>query len=310
MSSSRSTPPQAPSGGGVERLEVAGDGVRLSCLRAGPIGGPPVVLLHGFPEGAALGWRRQIGPLAAAGLRVWAPDQRGYDGSDRPPRIRDYHLDRLSADACAVLDAAAREAGRPRAHLVGHDWGGGVAWWTALRAPERLASLVILNCPHPLVMRRALMFGDLRQMGRSWYMAWFQIPWLPERLALAGGAAAMARGLRQSARPGVFGDAELAEYRQHWSQPGALRTMIHWYRALRFAPAVPATAPDGRVRVPTRLIFGRQDAFLRHQLVPPSAALCERGELRWIEEATHWVQHEEPEQVNAWIAEWVTMHDP
>jgi len=287
-----------------ERVDVAGHGVRLSCLRAGPVGGEPVVLLHGFPEGAELGWRRQMPALAAAGFRVWAPDQRGYGPSDRPPRVRDYHLDLLAADALAVLDAAAAEAGRPHAHLVGHDWGGGVAWWAALLAPGRLASLTILNCPHPLVMRRALAFGDPRQMARSWYMAWFQVPWLPERLALARGGAAMARGLRNSARAGVFDDAELARYRELWAAPGAMRSMIHWYRALRFAPAAPAASPDGRVRVPTRLIFGARDSFLRRELVPPSAALCERCELSFVEDATHWVQHEEAERVNAWIAEW------
>jgi pimeloyl-ACP methyl ester carboxylesterase len=292
-----------------ERISLAAPGsVRLSVLRAGPRDGEPVVLLHGFPEGAALGWRRQIPALAAAGFRVWAPDQRGYGDSDRPSRVRDYHIDALAADACAVLDAAAAETGRARAHLVGHDWGGGVAWWTALVAPQRLASLTILNCPHPLVMRRALLGGNPRQMLRSWYFAWFLVPWLPETLAGAFGAASLARGLRKSARPGVFGDADLLAYRALWSRPGALRAMIHWYRAVRLAPAVPRAAPDGRVRVPTRLIFGARDVFLRRELVPASAALCERCELTFIEEATHWVQHEEPERVNAWIAAWVTEH--
>lgn len=296
------------SGGGVEQLEVAGEGVRLACLRAGPVGGPPVVLLHGFPEGAALGWRRQIAPLAAAGLRVWAPDQRGYGDSDRPSRVRDYHLERLAADALAVLEAAAREAGRPRAHLVGHDWGGGVAWWAALRAPERLASLVILNCPHPLVMRRALSFGDVRQMARSWYMAWFQLPWLPEHLAALRGAGALVRGLRKTARPGTFDDAEFERHAAAWARPDVLRTMIHWYRGLRFAPGMPSASPDGRVRVPTRVVWGARDAFIGPGFAASSVALCERGELQLVAEATHWIQHEEPERVNAWIVQWVRAH--
>ena len=289
-----------------ERVVVtAPGGVRISCLCAGPVGGEPLVLLHGFPESAELGWRHQLAPLAAAGLRVWAPDQRGYGASDKPPRVRDYVLDALAADAGAVLAAAAREAGCPRAHLAGHDWGGGVAWWTALSAPDRLVSLTILNCPHPQLMRRALLFRDPRQMLRSWYMLWFQLPWLPETLAGASGGAAIARGLRKSARPGVFEEAELQRYRELWSQPGALRSMINWYRALRYDPVLPAGVADGRVRVPTQIIWGARDQFIGRQYAQRSVELCERGELHLLEGATHWVQHEEAERVNAWMVDWV-----
>ncbi len=297
------------------RVEVAGHGgLRLSCLRAGPVGGEPVVLLHGFPEGAALGWRRQLPALAAAGLRVWAPDQRGYGESGRPARVRDAALDCLAGDALAVLAAAAGEARRPRAHLVGHDWGGGVAFWVALGAPGRLASLSILNCPHPLVMRRALLGGNPRQMVRSWYMLLFQIPWLPEALFGARRGALLARGLRDSGRraapgrPASFDEADLQRYREQWSRPGALRAMIHWYRARRRAPRLPPGAGDGRVRVPTRLIWGARDRALGRELAAPSAALCAEGEVVLCEDATHWVQHDEAERVNGLLVAWVRAH--
>jgi len=299
---------------GAGRVALAGhDGLRLSCLRAGPVGGEPVVLLHGFPEGAAHGWRRQLPALAAAGLRVWAPDQRGYGDSERPPRVRDYVIDRLAGDALAVLDAAAREAGRPRVHVVGHDWGGAVAWWVALAHSERLASLAILNCPHPLVLRRALLRNP-RQMARSWYMLLFQLPWLPEALFGARRGALLAKGLRDSGRkgaagrPATFAPEELERYRELWSRPGALRPMIHWYRALRRAPRSPPGSPDGRVRVPTRLIWGTHDRALGRELAAPSAARCEDAEVIFCEEATHWVQHEEAERVNGLLVAWVRAH--
>ena len=297
-----------------DRRFVTGQGgVRLSCLRVGPVGGEPVVLLHGFPEGAALGWRRQLDPLAAAGLRVWAPDQRGYGDSDRPRRAREYVIDNLSADALAVLEAAADEAGTDRVHLVGHDWGGAVAWWTAMAHPERLASLTVLNCPQLPVLQRALMFGNFRQMLRSWYIVFFQIPGLPELVLGSRRAALMVRGIQESARratngrPATFSEAELDAYRNAWSRPAVLRAMLNWYRALPRGRTTPRGS-DGRVRVPTRVIWGVKDTALGKELAQQSVALCEKGELHFVEGATHWVQHEEPERVNAWIVEWVRSH--
>jgi epoxide hydrolase 4 len=215
--------------------------------------------------------------------------------------------------ALAVLDAAAREAGRPRAHLAGHDWGGGVAWWVALGHPGHLASLCVLNCPHPLVMRRALVRNP-RQMARSWYMLLFQLPWLPEALFGAARGALLARGLRDSARraapgrPAAFDDAELERYRAQWARPGALRSMIHWYRALRHLPRRPPGTPDGRVRVPVRLVWGTRDRALGRELAAPSATLCDDGQVVFLEEASHWVQHEEAERVNGLLVAWVREH--
>src|SRR5262249_19219584 len=134
-----------------------------------------------------------------------------------------------------------------------------------------------------------------------------QLPWLPEQLAALGGAAAIVRGLRRSARPGAFDEAELVQVARGWSA-SQLRTMIHWYRALRLAPAAPAAAPAGRVRVPTRVIWGARDAFIGREFAADSVALCERGELQLLQDATHWLQHEEPERVNAGIAGWVAAH--
>ena len=277
---------------------VEANGLRFRVIQAGPAGGRLVLLLHGFPEGA-LCWRHQIGALAQAGYRVWAPDQRGYGESARPAGVRDYRLPLLAADAFALVDAA----GAVSAHVIAHDWGGAVAWWMAQARPDRIERLAILNCPHPAVMRRALLTNP-RQMLRSWYTAFFQLPWLPEALLGARDGALLARGLRTSGRKEkpAFTEAELAEYRRDWRRPGALRAMINWYRAarypLRMGGRVGAAAAP-KVQPRTLLLWGRRDRALGAELAQPTLARCADARLVWLDQATHWLQHEEPERVNA-----------
>ncbi len=273
----------------LEHRELDLGTVRLHAVLAGPEAGPLVVLLHGFPE-FWRGWRHQIGPLAEAGFRVLVPDQRGYNLSDKPRRVRDYSLDRLSEDAVALIAAAGRE----RACVAGHDWGGLVAWWAAVRFPQRIARLAILNVPHPLVFRRHLLTNPA-QRRRSHYVFKFQLPWLPERKLRRDDWRIAVRNTRGTARPGAFDDAEMAAYREAWERPGAMRSMIHWYRAAIRHP--PARVADPRVRVPTRILWGVQDRFLGREMVEPSLELCDEGEVEWFEEATHWLQHEEPQRV-------------
>jgi pimeloyl-ACP methyl ester carboxylesterase len=269
---------------------IATNGIRLHAVEAGPEGGPLVILLHGFPE-FWYGWHRQIEPLAAAGFHVLAPDQRGYNLSDKPRKIAAYNLDILARDVVGLIE----EAGAGKARVVGHDWGGAVAWWLGSKHPERLEKLVLLNIPHPLVMRRALR-EDPVQRKKSSYIFYFQLPWLPERAFRADDFARGVKALRSSSRPGSFSDADLALYREAWSQPGAVRSMLHWYRAgLRARPRPPASP---RVRVPTLLLWGAKDRFLGRELTQPSIDLCDDGRLEFFEEASHWIQHEEAERVN------------
>src|SRR5512143_2764172 len=215
---------------------ISSNGIRLHVAQAGPKDGPLVILLHGFPE-FWYGWRHQIPYLAQAGYRVWAPDQRGYNLSDKPHGIAAYSLDRLAADAVGLIDAAGCE----RACLVGHDWGGGVAWWAAASYPERIERLVIINAPHGSVFRRAVQRNPI-QMLRSWYFLFFQIPWLPE----AFWRWSIRRPMQgRMTRNGVFFDGDPELYRRAWSQPGALTAMINWYRAaLR---AQPRPRPSTRI---------------------------------------------------------------
>ncbi len=275
---------------GLHFERVVTNGVTLHVARAGREDGPLVILLHGFPE-FWYGWRSQIGALAGAGYRVWIPDQRGYNLSDKPTPVAAYALDTLTADVIGLIDAAGRE----RATLIGHDWGGIVTWWAALRHPDRLERVAILNAPHPAVMRRHALRHP-SQLLKSWYIFFFQLPRLPEASLRRGNWRGLVRALRETSRPGTFGDADLELYRKAWAEPKALTSMIHWYRALvRHQPRPP---DDLRVRVPSLLVWGARDQFLDRELAAAGASLCEDGRLVLIEEATHWLHHEEPDRVN------------
>ena len=271
--------------------------VSLHAVEAGPPDGPLAILLHGFPE-FWYGWRRQIGPLAAAGLHVVAPDQRGYNLSDKPQDVAAYAVDRLAADVVGLADALGRE----RFVLVGHDWGGVVAWWAAARWPERVERLAILNAPHPQVFG-AYARKHPGQALRSAYVGFFQLPVLPEAALAAGGFFLLRRALRQSSRPGAFTDEDLGRYRQAWAEPGALSGMLAWYRALRLKPA---SEGEARIRCPTLVIWGRRDAALESGLAEASAALCDDARVVFHDRATHWVQHEEPEAVSQALAGFLT----
>lgn len=274
-----------------EHQFIQTNGLTLHTVMAGPQAGPLVILLHGFPE-FWYGWRRQIPALAEAGFRVWAPDQRGYNLSDKPHGAAAYSLDHLAADIGGLLDAAGQE----RVFLVGHDWGAVAAWYFALVAPERLRHLAILNVPHPYVMREHLL-SDPRQMARSTYVAFFQLPWLPEAMLGADNWRALARTLQNSSLPGAFSDDDLALYREAWSRPRAMTSMLNWYRAL--GRQVSGDWPSERVIPPTTIIWGKKDFALRSVMAEESAALCDAAELHWLPENTHWVQHEAANEVNA-----------
>jgi len=269
---------------------VETNGVRLHVVMAGPKDGEPVILLHGFPE-FWYGWRNQIDFLAERGYRVIVPDQRGYNLSDKPKAMAAYNLDALSGDVIGLIDYLKRD----KIFLVGHDWGGGVAWFTANKHPERLKKLAILNVPHHSAFRKYLN-ENREQQRRSWYMFFFQLPLLPEFLSGLNQAEGLARALRATSRPGTFTDADLAEYRKAWMQPGALAGMINWYRSAAQTP--PKKLPNKRITVPTLVLWGKKDTALNWELAEKSIALCDDGRVVYFEDASHWVQHEEADQVN------------
>jgi pimeloyl-ACP methyl ester carboxylesterase len=278
------------------------NGLRLHVVESGPEDGPPVILLHGFPELWSC-WRRQVGPLADAGFRVLAPDQRGYGLSDKPGPVSAYALDTLADDVLGLIEST----GHPRAALVGHDWGGVVAWWVATRNPGRVERLAILNAPHPAASKRYALTSP-RQLLKSWYIFAFQLPWLPEALIRRDDCRPLAEILRKTSRPATFSDADLDEYRLAWSRPGAITAMLQWYRAmLRHGPTM---KPDARVIVPALILWGVHDRFLERGMAEATLDLCERGRLEFSEQATHWIQHEEPDRVNRRLIEFLGADSP
>lgn len=272
-------------------VDAAADGVRLHYVEAGT--GPLIVLLHGFPD-HWYSYRHQLPALAAAGFRVFAPDLRGYNLSDKPRGVRAYGVDKLAGDLASLI----RAAGVERAHVVGHDWGSGVAWGFAMAYPAMLDRLALLNGPHPLRLLRAL--RTPRQLAKSWYMLFFQLPWLPEQLLRAGDFAMIRRSLtRDILRPGAFEAEDIERHVAALREPGAVTAAINYYRAaLRVKP--PRLA---KVEAPVLSIWGEQDRFLGRDLAEPGAALAPNARVERIADAGHWPQHDRPERVNELLVE-------
>ena len=258
------------------------DGLTFDVDDGGPAGGETVVLLHGFPTDRT-SWQGITPKLHAAGLRTLAPDQRGYSAGARPPGRAAYRLEELLADVHALLDAAGVE----RAHVVGHDWGGGVAWLLAANHPDRVATVTVLSTPHPAALSRAWK-SDRGQQLRSWYVAAFQVPWVPERVLAALFASVVVR----SGMP--LEDAR--RYAAHLARAGALAGPIGWYRATRSSHV-----PARRVSVPATYVWGSGDSFLGR-----AAAELTRehvtGPYEFIElDDNHWLPERRPEECAAAI---------
>jgi len=270
-----------------------GDGVRLHYVEAGE--GPLVLLLHGFPE-FWYAWRHQIPALAQAGLRVVAPDMRGYNLSDKPLGWRAYGIDTLAGDIANLI----RDLGEEWAYVVGHDWGAAVAYATAMSHPEVVRRLAILNAPHPARMLEG--FRTLRQLRKSWYMFIFQLPVLPEHALARDGFSLAKRTLRDGSAPGSFSDEDLVRYVAAWSQPGALTAMINYYRAVFRQSPRAHTARIRTIEAPTLVIWGQRDQHLGAELAEPRRSLVPDVRVERLPQAGHFVQHDAPERVNELLA--------
>lgn len=265
------------------------DQVRLHYVEAGE--GPLVVLLHGFPE-FWFAWRFQIPRLAEAGFRVVAPDMRGYNLSSRPRGVAAYDIDRLTGDIAGLI----HERGADRALLAGHDWGAAVAWATAMNHPQVVERLAILNVPHPRRMLEGL--RTRRQLARSWYVFFFQLPWLPERMARARRWSLFRRGFERDARPGAFSPEDIARYIEAWSQPGSLSATINYYRAAFRQRRGGIQRRMRPVQAPTLVIWGERDRYLGADLAEPDRAdVPNLQAVVRLPNASHWVSHDEPERV-------------
>lgn len=270
---------------------IAVNGVTLNVAEAGRPHGPLVILLHGFPE-FWFEWRDLIAPLAEAGFHVVAPDQRGYNLSDRPRGVDSYRLDSLAEDVVGLAAALGRE----RFQLVGHDWGGAVAWWVATQHPDRVRRMAILNAAHPAIWFDA-MANDPEQVRRSRYVRLMRIPRLPEAMIRLGGYRGLAAAFSDCIRPEAYGSDELDRYFEAWRRPGAITAMLNWYRAL-FRQPLPCPAPLS-LTPPTLLIWGDRDRFGAAGLAERSAALAADIKVEHWPDATHWTPHDAPDRLRA-----------
>lgn len=290
-----------------ERLFVRANGRRHHSIAAGPDDGEPVVLLHGFPE-FWYAWRDQLAALADAGYRAIAPDLRGYNLTERPADLPAYRISALVADAVALIDALADG----RAHVVGHDWGGVIAWELAAREPTAVDRLAILNAPHPGRYDRALRDPD--QLLRSWYVGFVQLPWLPERLLTARDGAAIRRLLRTDpVDPSAFSPTDRDRYAAAFCRGSAATAALNYYRALfrgtvtgAVRDAIPgvdagidAQLSDGYVDRPTLLLWGEQDTALSPRLTEGLDEWVPELRIERFPDASHWLQADAPEAVNA-----------
>jgi pimeloyl-ACP methyl ester carboxylesterase len=268
----------------MERRSITAGEFTFQARLAGPPDGRVVLLLHGFPE-SSRSWDAQLNALAEAGYRAVAFDQRGYSPGARPPGVESYQIGRLVGDAVAVVDAL----GAGRVDVVGHDWGGAVAWQMAGRHPALVRSLAVVSTPHPAAFTAALADAQGDQAQKSWYMTWFQTPEEPERVLLENDAAVL-RGIYS----GLPADA-VEEYVALFRQPGALTAAINWYRAA----SAEMVTEMGPITMPTLYVWSTGDVALGRAAAEATAAQV-AGPYRFevLDGASHWIPEEAPDILN------------
>ncbi|HEX2196772.1 MAG TPA: 4-alpha-glucanotransferase [Actinomycetota bacterium] len=272
--------------------------VKLHYAEMGPREGPLVVMLHGYPD-FWYSWRDQMPFLAERGFRVVAPDMRGYNLSDKPSGVGAYSIPRLVRDLEELVD----HLGSERAHVVGHDWGALVGWYFAMAHEVSLDRLAILNVPHPQRYVRSM---NPRQMMRSWYIGFFQLPWLPERFVSRDDFAVLRKLFRYDpARRDAFTDEDVDRYVEAARRSDGLRYPINYYRALLRPNPFPALRWRAIER-PVQVIWGEKDRFLEASLAEPDRAWVPDVRVHRLPEASHWVHHDEPGTVNRLLAEFLT----
>lgn len=281
---------------------IEANGLNFTIDEAGE-GDDVALFLHGFPE-SRFSWRHQLPLLADLGWRAVAPDLRGYGDSSRPAGVEAYGIDHLVADAAAIFDAVGATG---RRLLIAHDWGAIVAWVFAMEKTRALDGLVIMNVPHPAVFQGALK-GNLSQLKKSWYVFFFQIPWLPEKAMTANGARAIGEAFRGMAiDKSRFPVEVLAHYQENALRPGAMTAMINWYRANFRGGALSRWAPGKApvIDVPTLMVWGEEDAALGIELTEGYEPYVRDFTLHRLPGVSHWVQQEAPEAVNARLEAWM-----
>jgi pimeloyl-ACP methyl ester carboxylesterase len=286
---------------GISTRFVEANGQRFELAECGS-GARLAILLHGFPE-LNFSWRHQMPLLAEKGYRVWAPNMRGYGASSKPEGIAAYRIETLIQDVAALIDIAKAERPTTEVMLVAHDWGAIVAWMFAIRKLRPIDRLVIMNVPHPMCAAREI--RKWRQKKKSWYIFFFQIPWLPERGLLRNDAEPIRTIFAGSAaNKHLFPRDEMDVYARAAQRPGAITAMLNYYRALLRLPDM-RNVGDGVVETPTLVIWGEDDLALDIHLLDGMEQWVPNLTLHRLPGISHWVQQDAPEEVNRLLGAWL-----
>jgi epoxide hydrolase 4 len=278
-----------------QHREIVTNGIRMHYVTQGE--GPLIVLLHGFPE-FWYSWRHQIPFLAQHGYTVVAPDLRGYNDTDKPRK--GYDIPTLLRD----IEGLIKGLGQQKAVIVGHDWGGVLAWAFAINYPEMTERLIVMNAPHPAAMMREM--RTFKQLRKSWYVFAFQIPWLPEYLLGRNHANEIGRMLRGAAvEKSAFPREETAKYQEAMSKPGAIKAALSYYRQLFRRLPFSFRRYEVRINAPTLLIWGEQDIALGIELTTGLERWVKDIQIKRIPDSGHWVQQEQPNKVNLYMLEFL-----
>ena len=290
------------SGNGIGTAYIEANGLAFEVDMCGE-GNKLALLLHGFPE-SKFSWRHQMPVFADLGYTAWAPNLRGYGGTSRPRGKEHYRIDHLLDDVAALIDAARARGITDPVTLVSHDWGGVIGWTFALRKVRPLERFIVMNLPHPALF--ATQGRTWAQLKKSWYVFFFQIPWLPEKLFLARNAHAIAQAFYGMAvDKSRFPDDVLDHYRRNAQLPGAMTAMINYYRALMQGEKPAEWTNPPQLDTPTLMIWGEEDAALGKELTYGTEELVTDFTIRYLPQVSHWVQQEAPEAVNAMIRAWI-----
>ena len=277
---------------------VAANGINFNVAVAGS-GDRLALCLHGFPE-SSFSWRYQLPLLAQLGYRAWAPDLRGYGRSSRPIGVRAYSLENLEEDVAALIESS----GAKEVLLIGHDWGALIAWHYAMFGRLPISRLIIMNVPHPKLAEAGL--RTRRQLAKSWYIFFFQLPWIPEWLLARDHCAAIGQAFRGMAVDKTrFPDEVLRVYQDAAAEPGALTAMVNYYRGLLRGLRRTRQRGTPRIETPTLMIWGEEDTALGKELTFGTDEYVRDLTLRYLPNVSHWVQQEAPETVNAMIEAWL-----
>lgn len=275
---------------------VVTNGVRLHVTEVGQPGNMCLLFLHGFPD-FHHGWRQQAPFFEEKKCYVVMPDQRGYNLSEKPKGLEDYSLDKLAQDIQGLIENL-----NQKVWLVGHDWGGTVAWRVAQKYPEKLHGMILLNAPHPDVFWEQLKANRQQWLKNSQWL-FYQVPGLAETLLRVGNWEHFSHQFKRNARKGTISEGDLKKYKEAWSQPGAFHAMLNWYRAFMQKKVMLKTSV--KIEIPVLFIQGMQDQNLTPQMVKESLLQCQRATLKQLPNSGHWVHLDQNDTVNHLILDFI-----